>query len=469
MPASAPRYLLVLAAILAAKLTLLAIFDPIPAPDSAGYIAYSDAMLAGGAWLRDAGIHAAAIPVLAFRMMGYPLLISAARLLAGTGWTWLLALVQIALALLVLFRLCALRTPLGLSAGALLFALVAIATSSSLVLDATMLSDSLHASLVILAITALLRPALSGRPVGAWAALGAGLLLAAAFLLREALVYLWLPMLPLLALAAGGKRRLAVAALALLPLAATIVAYSAWNRQRAGTAFVTTGGETTLLQPVVLASARDPAIFAGTSPLDQAARQTIKHHDFADVLDIDQRLFGTWHMTAPEISAAAYREYFAAWRGHPAAMARTVLANLRANQTFLFFRPIDAVREYILWATGRPSELGRWKSVAADWRMLPFYLLSQLFRVVSVSLFAAFLLTTPWRAWRDGRSSAVARAGLALWLLYLGWFAVYAMVHIETRYMAPVLPFAILFAIANLLWLRRGKAEGGGAFGGDAA
>ena len=218
MSLGARRILLALAAILALKLTLLAISAPIMTPDSGGYLDYSSMMLSSSGWLHDAGVANAAISVPALRMVGYPLLMSGARLLAGAGWAWLLALAQIALALSVLLRLCALQRPLGLSPGAMLFVVVAIATSSSLVLDNTMLTDSPHASLVTLAITALLLPAMSERPLGAWAALGVGLLLAAAFLLREALIYLWLPMLPLLALAIGTRRRFAVAALALLPL-----------------------------------------------------------------------------------------------------------------------------------------------------------------------------------------------------------------------------------------------------------
>jgi hypothetical protein len=465
----ARRILLTLAAILALKLTLLAISAPIMTPDSGGYLGYSNMMLSSSAWLHDAGVTSTAISEPALRMVGYPLLMSGARLLAGGEWGWLLAILQIAFAVSVLLRLCALQRPLGLSPGAMLFVVVAIATSSSLVLDNTMLTDSAHASLITLAITALLLPALSGRPLGAWAALGVGLLLVIAFLLREALVYLWLPMLPLLALAIGTKRRFAVAALVLLPLAAAIVGYSAWNKQRAGTAFVTTGAQTALLHPIVVASGYDPGIFAGETPLDEAARQTVNAHDFTDVIYMNLRLFSEFHMTGPQISAAVYRKYFASWRGHPLAMARTVLANLRPNQAFLLFRPIDALREYILWATGRPSELGRRKSVAADWHMLPLFVLSQLCRVASTVLFAAFLFGSPWRAWRDGRRSAAARAGLAVWLLYLGWYAIYAVVHVETRYMAPVLPFAVLFGVANLLWLWRRGTEGGGAFSGDTA
>lgn len=468
-PAETKPYFLAFLAILALKLALLALSGPILAPDTAGYRAYSDVMLAGTAWLHDAGISAQPMPTTAFRMPGYPALIAAARLVAGGFWGWLLALLQIALSLVALFRLTCLRDKLGLSPAAMLFVLAAIATSSSLVLDAALLSDSFHASLVMLAVTGLLLAALEERPMGAASALGAGLLLAAAFLLREALIYLWLPLLPLLVLAAGSRRRLAVAALTLLPLAATITACNAWNKQRTGVAFVTTGSQTALLVPLLAAAAREPAIFAGDTPLDQAARQSNGRADFATVLDINERLFASWHLTAPEIAAAAYRHYFASWRAHPAAMARAVLAGLRLNQVFLLFRPLDALREYRLWATGQPSQLGRWKELLADWRTWPLYLVTVLSRTISSAIFAAFLLVTPWRAWREGRRSAPARAGVAVWLLYLGWYAIYAMVHVETRYMAPVLPFAVLFGVANLRWLWRRRGEGGGAFTGDTA
>ena len=462
----------VLAVILALKLALLAVWSPILTPDSADYFSYSSMILSSRAWLHDAGIANTAISVSAYRMVGYPLLISAARLLAGAGWAWLLASIQIGVSLIVLLRLCALQQPLRLPSGAMLFVLAAIATSSSLVLDNTMLTDSLHASLVTLAIVALLLPALSGRPLGLWAAFGVGLLLAAAFLLREALAYLWLPMLPLLVLAVGVKRRFAVAIAALLPLAVTIAGYSAWNKERTGTAFVTTGAQTVLLQPIVVSASRyDPGIFFGDSPLDRAAQQTIKHHNFADVIRINRLLFSEFHMTGPQISAAVHHKYLASWRNHPRAMARMVLGNLRLNhQVFVLFRPIDALREYILFATGRPCQLGRLKSVVADWRMLPIYLLSQLSRVVSALLFAAFLFGTPWRVRREGLSSTTTRASLAVWLLYVGWYGGFAVVHLETRYMAPMLPFAVLFGTANLLWWReRRRGESHSVFGDVAA
>jgi hypothetical protein len=465
------RYALTLLAILVLKLMLLAVFGPISMPDTTGYMAYSDEILADSAWLGDAGLDRAPAPTTAIHMLGYPALIAALRACVGQSWSWALVALQMLLSLTAIAGLCALRRPLGLSHGAILFTLVATATTSSLVHDATLLTDSLNASLLDLAITLMMLAALSGRSARASVAFGIGMLIAVAFLLRDVMCYLWLPMLPLLACAAAfpsiaiDRRRakspgFVVATLILVPLFATYAAYNEWNRQRTGTAFVTTIGQLTLLIPVAAAATRDPEVFSDDAPLDQVARQGLGDYDYDDVLELNRRLFVTWHQTAPEIAAAAYRKYFASWRQHPAAMTHAALTNLRENQLLLLFRPIDALREYILWATGEPSELGRWKSVEANPWVLPIYLLDRLCKAIAAIIFASFLFLTPWRAWRERRMSAEAPIGLALWLLYLGWYAIYASVHIETRYMAPLLPYAILLGVTNIAWLRHRRWAG---------
>jgi len=456
------RYLAALLAVAAAKAFVLAIFGPITAPDTGGYFAFSSAILADRSWLDDAGLAQAALPPTAFRMLGYPVLLALCRALAGEGWRWLAVGLQAALSLAALAALPLLRRPLGLSHRAMLFALFAVATSPTLVLDATLLSDSVHAALITFAVTFLARAALDARPLGPLAALGIGLLLAGAFLLREAMMYLWVVLLPLVLCAAGALARPrgsmwrggASTVLVLLPLAAAIAGYGAWNKARSGTFFITTGAQTSVLVPLLAAALHDPAIFAGGSPLDEVARQSVKLGDFAEVAEINVRLFAERRLTAPEIAAAASRKYLTSWRDHPAAMMRVALSGLRLNQVFLVFRPVDAARELMLWATGEPSEIGRWKSVAADRRFLPLFLADLACKIVSAAIFAAFLLLPPWRLWREGLSSTVAPVGAALWLLYFGWFAVYALVHIETRYMAPVLPFAVLVGMANLIWIR---------------
>ncbi|HUH84270.1 MAG TPA: hypothetical protein VLX85_06645 [Stellaceae bacterium] len=459
-PAMLKYYLAAFAAILALKLSLLAISGPLTAGDTVGYDSFARAILADNTWLYDARLTTAALPATTLRIIGYPAMLALSHVLGGDAWRWPIVAAQIALSLSALFALTALRRPMGLSHGAMLFVLFAVATTSSLVLDAALLSDSLNAAVLTIAVTILTRAARLERPLSATAALGVGLLLAAAFLLREAMTYLSLALLPLLACAAGifapGRRwrGLALLVLTLLPLFAVDAGYSFWNRERTGTAFVTTGAQTSLLFPVVLAAAHEPAIFAGDTTLDAAARRVLIDFAFSDVIAINEHLFDDDHMTAPEIATAVYRKYFATWRNHPAAVFRVALGDMRLNQIFLLFRPVDALREYTLWATGEPSEIGRWKSVVADRRFLALYLAGIAEKAASTVLFAAFLLVPPWRLWREGIGNAPARLGAALWLLYLGWYAIYLVVHVETRYMAPLLPFAVLLGLRSLLWLR---------------
>jgi hypothetical protein len=461
----------VLLGIIAIKLALLVWLGPIIAPDTVGYVAYSDAMLAGRKWLGDADLASSAVPITAFRMVGYPAYVALCREVAGSNWAWLVVSGQILLSLGAMTTLCALRRPFGLSFHGLAFLLVAVGTSTSLPLDASVLSDSVNASLIVLAIAALLMAAFSPRELGVWPSLRIGLLLAMAFLARETMLYLWIPLLPLIVLAVrqpagrtrAGLRSIAASTAVLLPLALVCSMYALWNSHRTGAAFITTGGQTAMLVPLVFAAKHDPTIFAGSTPLDRAARETLRRYDFSDVVAINQALFDRERQTAPQIAGYASRKLFAAWLEHPAAMLRVALLNLRENQLLLFFRPIDALREYLLWATGG-SELGRWKPVARDVRFLPLYLADLISKGISLTTAAGFLLVSPWRAWRERRQSNIAKVAVAVWLLYLGWFAVHATVHVETRYMAPVLPFAILVGISNLTWLARSAGKYGGGF-----
>ena len=71
-----------------------------------------------------------------------------------------------------------------------------------------------------------------------------------------------------------------------------------------------------------------------------------------------------------------------------------------------------------------------------------------------MAVFAAFVLVTPLRLWREGLSAETS-AAIGLWFAYL-WVAwVYAAVHLEPRYLAPVVAGSILVGTANLVWLAR--------------
>src|SRR6185503_3287946 len=66
-----------LAVIAVLKFVLLLIYGPIVTPDTGGYVAYAQAMRASSAWLSDAGLSQAPIPLLTMRMIGYPAVVVA--------------------------------------------------------------------------------------------------------------------------------------------------------------------------------------------------------------------------------------------------------------------------------------------------------------------------------------------------------------------------------------------------------
>jgi hypothetical protein len=68
---------------------------------------------------------------------------------------------------------------------------------------------------------------------------------------------------------------------------------------------------------------------------------------------------------------------------------------------------------------------------------------------LAVTLFGGFLIGVPclivmgWFS-AQGRLDAATLTIASFWLLYVGWFTAYGIVHVEDRYLMPVLPFSIL-------------------------
>lgn len=439
----------------ATKLLLLLWLGPVALEDTGGYVAFADAILGDRRWLSDAGLHDAAMPLTAFRVIGFPAIIAGVKLLAGSAWAEAIVIAQILLSLLATAAVFCLARAFGLTIVPAALATLAGASSVQLVLDQCLLTDSLYGSLMILALAPLSRGALESRLLAPRHALVSGLLIACGFLLREATSFLVVSLLPLAAWCVsqspGSKRAAGFAAVMLfLPLLATNLAYQLWNAQRSGEHFVTTSAQTAVLQLLMVAAANDPAVFAGDSPIDRAAREVVRRHDFAEVRDLNEVLFARYHMTGPAIAGAAYRKYFEAWLRQPLAVAAAVVSGLGAQELHLAFRPLTSLEELYRWRHDRLLWDKRdWRKLTAvRTSQLPILLVDGLQKALASVLFACFLIGVPWQAVRAFRREATLpwREGtaLALWLLYLGFFGTYALVHIEPRYMTPVVPFLAL-------------------------
>jgi len=299
------------------KVSLVAIYGPIFVPDTSGYIAVANEMLKSNAWLNDAQLSAGPFPPLAIRMIGYPAALAAAMQIGGPLWPYLIVALQFAMTMAVLWAIYALGIRLRLPWGLALFAVVAFATSDQLVTDQCILTDSLNADFIILAVCILAYGAPSDRPLSLWTATAAGALLVPAFLLREAMPFLAMTMLPLVVVRCfrdwSGRAAIRAAlacALMLLPLLGTAEIYKGWNRHRTGERFVTTSAQLTLMLAQLVAAKHDHQVFDGDTPLDRAARETVRHYDFGDITPINRELIERGYRPT-EIARMSQAHYFA--------------------------------------------------------------------------------------------------------------------------------------------------------------
>jgi hypothetical protein len=456
------------------KVSLLAIYGPIFAPDTSGYVAVAKEMLRSNAWLSDAQLSAGLFPPLAVRMIGYPAILAAAMQIGGPLWPYLIVTLQFTVTMAALWAIYTLGMELRLRWGLALFAVVAFATSEQLVMDQCLLTDSLNADFIIFAVCILALGTGSNRPLSLWGATAAGALLVLAFLLREAMPFLATTMLPLVAVrcfrdwsGAAAIRSMLACALILLPLLGTTEIYKAWNSHRTGERFITTSAQLTLVLALILAAKHDHEVFDGDTPLDRAARRMVRNYTFEDITPINRELIEQGFRPT-EIAQMSQAHYFATWRTKPLAMLGVLRDHTSEHAAKLAFHPMSASCEIIEWATMVQQcpdyrDLLRAARSAFSHESLTqpiFFLFQTCELTLSIAVFSAFMLGAPilwvasWR--RDGWQLAERESViLALWAMYGGWFVLYATVNMESRYMNPVLPFSILGGL--VVWQELGR------------
>jgi hypothetical protein len=455
------------------KVSLVVIYAPIFVPDTSGYTGIAKEMLNSNAWLNDAQLSAGPFPPLAVRMIGYPAVLAAAMQIGGPLWPYLVVALQFTMTMAALWAIYALGIALRLPWGLALFAVVAFATSDQLVTDQCILTDSLNADLIIFAVCILAHGVGSDRPLSLWGAAAAGALLVPAFLLREAMPFLATTMLPLVVVrcfrdwsGTAAIRAILACGLMLLPLLGTAEIYKAWNRHRTGERFVTTSAQLTLMLAQIIAAKHDHQVFDGDTPLDRAARQQMRNYDFADITPINRALIEQGYRPT-EIAQMTQAHYFATWRTKPLAMLHVLRDRTSEHAAKLAFHPLSASCDLIEWATTIrrcPDYRDLLRAARSAFSHEPlgwpiFFLFETCELMISIAVFSAFVLGAPllwvssWRrhGWQRAEREAVI---LALWAMYLGWFALYAVVNMESRYMNPVLPFSILGGL--IVWQELG-------------
>ncbi len=434
-------------------LLALAVFGVIETPDSPGYIAYA-AQLHGALPTGDALLREAPSPITLFRMGGYPALLAALQSLTPR---WRLATVLLQIAALSALAAATHRTArrLGASPARALAAALLPATGFGVVVQLCILTDALYAALA--AGAALL---LAARP-GPRPALAAGLMLAFATTAREATPLLALAFLPLACLTearpAPAARRLACALLLLAPPFATAAAQVAWNAERGAGPVLTTSRQTVMVQAVLPLLRRHPDLLApgpDATPedarFDAAARDTVGGGEYARIDDLHRRLFAEG-MDAPAMAAAAGRLYRRAWLAHPAPMLLATLGNLRHEFLALPFQPLDTVGALMVYAGWPRPAFDRlnveWAALRHGRALAAFWIAADVLTRLLGTAIACFAIAAPWLpATRRATPPDTLRRLRGLWLVCAGFVALYAPVHLEPRYLVPIVPLACTIA-----------------------
>ncbi|HVI53048.1 MAG TPA: hypothetical protein VM661_17700 [Candidatus Sulfotelmatobacter sp.] len=445
-----------IAVVLAVKLALLLWMGPLQPPDTSGYLAFSQTILAGQTAQVDLS---AAIPNTLFRVAGYPAILALTQWIAGGRWNWLIIALQITLSLTAAAAVYKLGLRCRLSSWLAAAASMVPALSLSLQLDQAVLTDSLYSSLMLLAICGLVDSAMGFHALKPTRALLCGCLIAASFLLREATTFLCLALLPLIGFAAwkqsGWIARLTMAFLVLLPLALTQQAYKEWNRQRTGIAIVTTGAQTTMFQALFEVAAKDPSVLEGDDPVMEQARKVFRKGSFDEVLALNAALNQQLGMDGIAIAASGYAHYFSAWRHHPLSMLHLPANNLRIRYAKLWLQPVESLHDMLVWQKSdtRLPTWKTWRHYASPPAALGLLIIDGLCNTASIVVFAGFLLVTPYRVWCERRTGGPSGAALGILFLFAGFVGIYGIVHIESRYLAPLVSISSLIGIINLEWL----------------
>jgi len=423
-------------------------YGALEAPDSGGYIYYAEQLRTGTLPCGTALLKEAPAPISLFRTAGYPTIIAVTQLFFGAAWKPTLVLLQItahaALAVTVY------RTAVLLRLSRSLAILVALLPSMGLglVMQISVLTDAISAALLGFAALWLVQATL--RP-STLAPVAVGMALAGAMLLREATMFIAVGFAPAVWIASRPESRLRWFCSAFMPIIAVVAGMAGTNYARSGYPVVTTSPQLVMVQALLPLLKHELPVFDGEDLYDRTARDTLRGGEYAMIDELNRKLFLAG-LTAPQMAEAATRRYFRAWWRFPGAMFIATVSRYRDHFPALAFYPLITLRYLAIYAGmprpefTAPAQL--WKKFrrgslsAGAWFLVDFAM-----RVIGTAIglaaaAAPFLLMNQ----HDDRG----RALLGTWFICVSCVAVYIPVHLDIRYLVPLIPLQCL--LAATLW-----------------
>jgi hypothetical protein len=198
----------------------------------------------------------------------------------------------------------------------------------------------------------------------------------------------------------------------------------------------------------------DHSIFAGSTPIDEVGRPLLAEmeaglHGYEAEANV--ALHRDYGWDAVRINHEVTLAFLRAWRDHPRAMIFHIFHHISETQLHQAVRPIETVRDVLLWNTGTSHDFGAERAVKnGNWWMIPAVIANWLAMTASVFVFGAFLVVTPIRLLREGWTAETS-VSIGIWCFYLTVGGLYATVHLEPRYLTPVVAGSIVVGVVNIV------------------
>jgi len=419
-------------------LIVLSVFGPIVTPDSGGYMDFAQQIVSGKLPTGTA------MPASLFRMPGYPTLIAVFQYLFDNGWKVALVLLQISANSLLAIAAYRTAAILGLRWALALLVSLLPSVGIGVVMQVSIMTDAIYSVLFGCAALSLLRAGLHTSPR---TPLYVGLLLATAMAFREATVFIAAAFVPAVWIAAGAGRRWRWLCLSFLPLLAFTACVMTANFIRSGYLVPTTTPQIVMVQALLPLYRQGLPLFDDDTSFDRAARETLRGEDYTSIAEMTVRLFRAG-MSAPQIAAEARHRYFRAWTRFPVAMALTSIGRYHERYLALPFHPLNTVRLLLLYSghsVAKIAEPGRpWPNAQKGSAGVTFWLVVYWTTRAIGTVIGVLAIAAPFFLLRNGDHRALALLGT--WLICVGLVAVYLPVHLNERYLVPLIPLQCLLA-----------------------
>jgi hypothetical protein len=463
-------YLLLSAAIV--KISVLVINGPSVHPDSDAYVTYADAILDYGRAFALVDWGAEADPRFIFRLPGYPLILAGAKLVSPANYGCVVVIFQCVLNSVAVYLIFKVTERLFQSSGAALLVAAIYIFSESILLDNSILSDSIYCSLFNIVIFGLL-----GHLMGCWrlslsGSAGLAALWGYSVLTRDAGLYFTVfPIILTIAIAVCGedvfiRRRLGHFIIFALVTSAIVAMYVMLNRYRTGEIFFSIAGLKNWLHPISdMARHGYAQPFIGDDLVSVAAQETLRgDYGYEAQIRLVRRLHELCQCTPTQEQSLLFTKYLLVICNNPTAYLRVILTNFSSLQSIVA-DPVWTINSFIQLGTpiGRVVPGLSLKNIAMlvqDFSLTKFALLvlAAISTTVSAIAFWLFIFGIPMRViceWRTGkRMNDTLAVTSFLWLLFVSLATSYSLVHVEPRYVLPALPAALVGVVYTLQWLR---------------